>query len=88
MPANRSGARHSGRSGLRCPSGDWNQEGDECNSGRERSSYFTRGDVVTAVAGPVALGSVLTADQARRSFDLFATKIMPEFIKGPAAAGC
>ena len=43
---------------------------------------------MTAVAGPVALGSVLTADQARRSFDLFATKIMPEFIKGPAVAGC
>ena len=30
----------------------------------------------------------LTANQARRSFDLFATKSMPEFIKGPAAAGC
>ena len=43
---------------------------------------------MTAVAGAVALGSVLTADQARLSFDLFATKTMPEFIKGPAAAGC
>jgi hypothetical protein len=42
---------------------------------------------VTAVAGAVALGSVLTADQARLSFDLFATKIMPEFMKGPAATG-
>ncbi|MGH7905444.1 MAG: LLM class flavin-dependent oxidoreductase [Candidatus Binataceae bacterium] len=29
----------------------------------------------------------LTADQARRSFDLFATRIMPEFVKRPAAAG-
>jgi len=33
MPANRSGARHSGRSGLRCHSGDWNQEGDEFDIG-------------------------------------------------------
>jgi alkanesulfonate monooxygenase SsuD/methylene tetrahydromethanopterin reductase-like flavin-dependent oxidoreductase (luciferase family) len=30
----------------------------------------------------------MAADQARRSFDLFATKIMPEFTKGQAAAGC
>jgi hypothetical protein len=42
---------------------------------------------VTAVAGAVALESVLTADQTRLSFDLFAIKIMPEFMKGEAAAG-
>jgi hypothetical protein len=29
---------------------------------------------------------VLTADQARRSFDLFAAKTMPEFIKGSGGA--
>ena len=37
---------------------------------------------MTAVAGAVALGSVLTADQARLSFDLFATKIVPRVHKG------
>jgi hypothetical protein len=42
---------------------------------------------VTAVAASVALGSVLTADQARRSFDLFGTKIMPEFIKRSGGKG-
>jgi hypothetical protein len=29
----------------------------------------------------------LTAAQTRRSFDLFATRIMPEFIRQPVAAG-
>ena len=36
---------------------------------------------MTAVAGAVALGSVMTADQGPPSFDLFDTKIIPRVYK-------